>query len=143
MKKKLTSILALCVMFSTLTLPVSASQAAPEEQQQSAHLSAIFSTFTTPASISKTLSQTILEKAQQQLQECELCGEMTMAAVRLAAYETGPFVEPCAHGYPYGDDLITKKFTTYQHQCSNDSCLYRSEAWDTFSGAETDCHGHR
>ncbi len=143
MKKKLTSVLVLCVMFFTFTMPVSASQAAPKEQQQPTHLSAIFPTFTMPASISKTISQTILEETQPQLQECELCGEMTMAAVRLAAYETGPFPEPCTHGYPYGDDLITKKFTSYQHQCSNDSCSYRSEAWDIFSGAVTDCHGHR
>ena len=109
MKKKLTSILLLCVTSLTLTLSVSASQAVPEEKQPRAQM-------------------------------CGNCGKGTLNTVRVKTYETGPVSQKCIHGYPYGDYLVYKKYTTYQYKCSN--CSYKSSTWDQASGTRTVCHGH-
>ncbi|MCI8682596.1 MAG: hypothetical protein HFH50_06325 [Lachnospiraceae bacterium] len=137
MKKKLTSILVLCVMFFTLTLPVSAAQTVSKERQPRVLLSAVSSTLITSVSA----SQAILEEKQPQ--KCEYCGKMTSSTVKLGDYEVGPDSVTCAHGYPYGDDLVYKKYTSYQYQCSDGLCSYKSQSWDTYTGAVTECHGHR
>ncbi|TGY95210.1 hypothetical protein E5329_16255 [Petralouisia muris] len=139
MKKKLTFILTLCIMCFTLTLPVSASQKVSEEKQPRVQLSVMSLMLIAPVSE----SQTVLGEKQPQAQECEQCGEMTSKMVFLADYEQGPISTECKHGYPYGDDLTWEKYATYQYQCSNPSCLYKSSTWNASSDSRTKCFGHR
>ena len=73
-------------------------------------------------------------------QLCENCGQMGQRAVKVRAYETGPEVKECLHGYPYGDDLVYKEYTTYQYQCS--ACSYSGAFLDTYSGTVRECHGY-
>ncbi len=110
MKKKLTSILALCVMLCMLILPVAAVQAASEG-------------------------------IQPRTEECGNCGRMTLRTVTVNTYETGPTVKKCSHNYPYGDDKVYQKYTTYQSKCSY--CSYKSATWTRSSGTRTECYGHR
>ncbi len=109
MKKKLTSILALCVMLCMLILPVAAVQAS--------------------------------EGIQPRTEECGNCGRMTLRTVTVNTYETGPTVKKCSHNYPYGDDKVYQKYTTYQSKCSY--CSYKSATWTRSSGTRTECYGHR
>lgn len=143
--KKLTSILLLCAMFLTLTLPVSAAQTGSEGTQTWAQkpvnsgnygktVNGLSSTFTFPA------LQTLSEETQ--VQECEACGKMTSKTVIAYTYEVGPTPIECKHGFPYGDDLTWKVYTTYQHECEASDCLYKSELWDTPTGDNIECHGH-
>lgn len=145
MKKKLASILLLCVMFLTLTLPVSASQTVSEENQTRAQkfgncgnygtaVNALSLTFTLPA------LQTVSE--ENQAQECEACGKMTSNTVIAYTYDVGPASTECKHGFPFGDDLTWKVYTAYQHVCEASDCLYKSELWDTPTGNNIECHGH-
>ena len=73
-------------------------------------------------------------------QLCENCGQMGRLAVKVRSYETGPEVKECVHGYPYGEDLVFKEYTTYQYQCP--VCSYSGAFLDTYSGAVRECHGY-
>ena len=109
MKKKLTSILLLCVTSLTLTLSVSASQTVPEDNHPRAEI-------------------------------CGNCGTGRLNTVKVDTYERGPSFQNCSHGYPYGDERVYKKYTTYQYKCSN--CSYKSSTWDQASGTRVECHGY-
>lgn len=99
-------------------------------------LCAMCFTLALPVSAAQTTSGAI----QPRVEECGNCGRMTLRTVTVNTYETGPTVKKCSHGYPYGDDLVYQKYTTYQSKCSY--CSYQSATWTRSSGSRTECYGH-
>lgn len=89
-----------------------------------------------------SVSQKIPEKNQLQKPVCENCGSEKLETIEVNNYEVGPTSETCVHGYPYGDDLVYKQYTTYQYKCSNCKCEYKSSTRTEESGSRAKCHGY-